>query len=109
MFLERDFSRTQLKTIVAPGNTVHDELYFNVSLRDDSIEEPDEYFLLVLDVPQLDETVYDIDKKRQCMKLTIIADKDSKPFLIVGLNGEFYTVKKEVEISHRNWWIYLVT
>ena len=89
MFSEKDFNRTRLKTIVAPGNTVHDKFHFNVSLHDDSIEEPDEYFLLVLDVPQLDETVYDIDKKRQCMKLTIIADKDSKPFFNCRIEQEF--------------------
>ena len=89
LFSEKDFSRARLETIVAPGNTVHDEFHFNVFLHDDSIEEPNEYFLLVLDVSQSDETEYDIDKKHQCMKLTIITDKDSKPFLIVGLNGEF--------------------
>lgn len=67
--------------MVIPDPDVHQELHFqefhfNVSLNDDSIEESDEFFLLILDDQKSDMIEY--DKHRQCLGLTIVADEDSK-------------------------------
>ena len=65
-----------MKTVVTPEHDAYSELHFNISLYDDSIEEPDEYFLLVLDIQQPD--VVNVASERRCMRLTI-TDEDSKP------------------------------
>ena len=86
--LEKDFSsRTQVETVhVPPTSDAHQEFQFNVPIFDDTIEEDDEYFLLLLDVYESD--VIEYDDQRMCVKLTIIADEDSKIFfyflLLVG-------------------------
>ena len=59
------------------GESRYNEFHFSISLHSDSIEEPDEYFLLVLDIQELD--VVNVANERQCMSLTIITDDDSKP------------------------------
>ena len=78
--LEKDFSsRTRVETVhVPPTSDAHQEFQFNVPIFDDAIEEDDEYFLLLLDVHESD--VIEYDDQRMCVKLTIIADEDSKNF-----------------------------
>jgi hypothetical protein len=61
---------------VPPTSDAHQEFHFSVSILDDAIEEDDEYFLLLLDVHESD--VIEYDEQRMCVKLTIIADGDSK-------------------------------
>ena len=79
-FSEKDFSSgTQVKTVVPPGSGASQEVYFNVPLHDDNIEEDDEYFLLLLDVH--DSDVIEYDENRQCVRLTIITDEDSKQLI----------------------------
>ena len=80
IYSEKDFSsKTQVETVhVLPSSSVHQEVYFNVSILNDAIEEDDEYFLLLLDVHDSDVVKY--DEERLCVRLTIVADEDSKQF-----------------------------
>ena len=80
--LEKDFSsRAQVETVHVPPTTdAHQEFHFSVPIFDDAIEEDDEYFLLLLDVHESD--VIEYDDQRMCVKLTIIADGDSKKFTL---------------------------
>ena len=59
------------------GESQYNDFHFNISIQNDSIEEPDEYFLLVLDIQELD--VINVANERQCMSLIIVTDDDSKP------------------------------
>ena len=50
----------------------------NISLIDDTVREPDEYFLLFLNAsqsPPVDTIAYP-DSSRRCMRVTIQADQD---------------------------------
>ena len=68
---------------VPPSSGGRQEFHFNVSIFDDAIEEDDEYFLLLLDVHESD--VIEYDEQRQCVRLTIVADGDSKQLILFKL------------------------
>lgn len=52
----------------------------NIGLRDDSIREPDEYFLLVLKAHQPPPND-SITLGRDCMRIVILADQDREPLI----------------------------
>ena len=58
------------------------EFNVGIGIRDDSIREPDEYFLLFLDArqsPPVDDITF--TSNRDCISVTIEADQDRKPLI----------------------------
>ena len=58
---------------VVPDNARYFEFEVNVALEDDTIQEPEEYFLLVLDVQQADNSKdkITVDAERRCLRVHI--------------------------------------
>ena len=65
----------------ATGGGTFNEFSFNINLRDDTIREPEEYFLLVLDARQ-PSSVDMITYQRDCMRISISADHDRESLIL---------------------------
>lgn len=82
-FVESDFNGQPVEIEIL-SNATDDkgrlELDVSIALVSDTIREPDEYFLLVLDAHQLPSAVDRISftSDRNCIGVTITADQDRK-------------------------------
>ena len=77
-YIEEDFSTHPIEVTI-PDQAAHSgryEFVVNITLNDDSVQEPTEYFLLVLGSPGKVAMVDDAD--RQCSGVKITEDHDGK-------------------------------
>ena len=79
MHIEDDFSATPVVQMVssdATDATGRFEFDVSISLQDDTIQEPAEYFLLVLSVQQNGVDTIRTSSGRQCIRVKIATDQD---------------------------------
>lgn len=79
-----DFNTNPVKTTVGPHNAKHFDFEVNITLEDDTIQEPEEYFLLVLDVQQSDASKdkITVDAERRCLRVHIAQSLEGELSLI---------------------------
>ena len=79
---DTDFSTEPKKMAVLDSD--HDaslgryEFTVNIEIINDNIQEPEEYFLVVLEIQNSDTEKIQIDPNKQCSKIRIKEDKDGK-------------------------------
>lgn len=79
MFTEEDFDQDPLTETITPNAMSEglQEIQFSIPITNDNIQEPSEFFLLVLEVHRNDSYTSDDSESGRCMRI-YITDDDSE-------------------------------
>ena len=83
---DEDFSPDPIEIAVLESD--HDtslgryEFTVNIAINNDGIQEPEEYFLVVLDVQNSDPEKLQVDPNKRCSKIRIREDKSGKEHIL---------------------------